>query len=186
MYKRQSLSSPSAVDMVHYALAVSDNLYCDTFYKTIGAQHSGVGSWESGSNGVKKHLNKLKLSTDGYHQEDGSGLTMRNRISADFLTSFLRKVYQSLGREAFLQLLPKAGKDGSVKNFLTGSAAQEAVWAKSGSVNGVLAYAGIMAATTGEPLFFSLNVNGHQTSNGVIRRKMEAMLDVIYKGNIVD
>jgi len=176
----ETLRSPVLSSMAKYALAVSDNMYCDAFYKTIGTSSSTQGNWLNAARKMTEYLSEEGLDIRGYHQEDGSGLTLRNRISASFLTSFLANIANSFGNDELLSLLPKAGKDGSVRGFLKGFHAQDYVWGKSGSVNGVLAYAGVISQNSQSPLFFSINVNGHQQSNAVIRKELEQIIEKIY------
>jgi len=177
-----SFNSMALRDLVQHANEVSDNLYCDVFLKSVGANFSGMGSWESGQDALKSYFQKSNISISGYHQEDGSGLTMRNRVSAQFMTDFMLYHVNKLGVDELKYLLPKAGVNGSVKNFLNGYQAQSHTWLKSGSINAVVAYTGIIEVSPDKYVVIYIASNGHTLSNRVIRKRLEKIIDTVYQG----
>lgn len=176
-----TIKSSPLKDLIQHANAISDNLYCDAFYKTIGAWQVGKGSWHNARSGMMEYLQCLGVNTAAYHQEDGSGLSMRNRVSAAFMTDFLTRQITNLTIDTIKYLLPRAGVQGSVKSFLNGYEAQPHAWLKSGSIDAVVAYAGVLQISQEEHVVFYIASNGHQKSNRTIRKHFEKIIDTIYR-----
>ncbi len=177
-----SFNSSELRELVQHANEVSDNLYCDAFLKTIGARYEGVGTWKSGQEGLESYFKKSGIATKGYHQEDGSGLSMRNRVSASFMTEFLLHHANELGIDELKYLLPQAGVNGSVKNFLKGYPVQPHVWLKSGSINAVVAYTGIIEIASDQHVVIYIASNGHEKPNRIIRGHLERIINTAYQG----
>ena len=70
---------------------------------------------------------------------DGSGLSPKNRISPNCLSKILCSATFS---DSFKASLPKVGVEGTVKNFMSGSAIAKHLSLKTGSMQGVQCYAG--------------------------------------------
>lgn len=91
---------------------------------------------------LDRHMNKPDLTLGrGHKMVDACGLSPMNRISAQQLTTFLSKEKPS---PPILRTLPVAGESGTLKNLLTTAPYRGNVYAKSGSMSGVLCYAGYM------------------------------------------
>lgn len=181
MYQRLGVFSSAALsDMIKYANYTSNNLYCEAFLKTLGAVEDVQGSFESGTDRLKKILSEGGMDLAGIRIEDGSGLSSRNRVSPDFMTSFLRWQGSKLEVDVLKTYIPKAGKQGSVKRFLDDYEAQDHAWLKSGSINNVLAYAGILRTKSQQDVYISIMANGHN-SNRRLRLQMEQIIELLYK-----
>lgn len=167
-------------DMVKYANYTSNNLYCDAFFKTIGVSSGAQSSFDVSRDQLERHLSSSGLDLSGIRIEDGSGLSSRNRISPDFMTSFLLNQGKRLGIEVLKSYIPKTGKQGSVKRFLNNYNAQDHAWLKSGSINNVLAYAGILRTSSNQHVYISIMANGHN-SNRRLRGQMEHIIELLYK-----
>ncbi len=173
--------SPMLKDLVFHANVTSNNLYCDAFFKLMGARYFDQGTWRSGQKAMMTYLNQEGIGTNGYHQEDGSGLSMRNRVSPAFMTAFIARHIDKWGVDEVLSLLPKAGIDGSLKYFLKGQKVQSHAWLKSGSIDAVVAYTGILEITQGEYVLLSIVANGHQKPNTLIRNHIAGMIEMVYQ-----
>lgn len=167
-------------DMIKYANYTSNNLYCEAFLKTLGATEDVQGSYESGASRLKDVLSAEGMDLSGIRIEDGSGLSSRNRVSPDFMTSFLKIQGSKLEVDLLKSFIPKAGKQGSVKRFLNDYEAQDYAWLKSGSINNVLAYAGILKTKSQQDVYISIMANGHN-SNRRLRAQMEQIIELLYK-----
>ncbi len=172
--------SAALSDMVKYANYTSNNLYCDAFFKTIGSSLTAQGSFDRSREKLEAQLSSFGLDLTGIRIEDGSGLSARNRISPDFMTSFLREQGKQQGIDVLKTYIPKAGKQGSVKRFLNNYSAQDHSWLKSGSINNVLAYAGILKTAGNQDVYLSIMANGHN-SNRRLRAQMEQIIELLYK-----
>lgn len=137
----------------------SDNYYAEALFKTLGATEKGEGSFGAGSKAVSDVLKRAGIET-GYRQVDGSGLSRFNLITAEQLVKLLVFLQDQDYREALEKSLPIAGIDGSLKNRLKGTAAENNVTAKTGSMGGVNSLSGYVTAKNGNKLAFSILVNG--------------------------
>jgi len=173
------VSSPTLRALASYANEISNNLYCEAFLKTIGASASGKGSFGSGVSVMTDYLDGLGLDINGIHIEDGSGLSARNRISPDFMTAFLHQQMMEMGLDNLKSYIPKTGHAGSVKRFLNGYEAQGKTWLKSGSINNVQAYSGLLESKSGQTYLISIMANGHH-SNRSLRGQIEKMIEVLF------
>jgi serine-type D-Ala-D-Ala carboxypeptidase/endopeptidase (penicillin-binding protein 4) len=63
---------------------------------------------------------------------------------------------------AFYASIPVVGQNGTVRGLARGTKAAGNVRAKSGTIEGVRAYAGYFTAKDGSPMCFSLMINKYQ------------------------
>ncbi len=175
-----SIRSKPLSALATFANHTSNNLFCEAFFKTIGATKTGEGSYITGREALEAYLREAQLDLSGIRIEDGSGLSARNRVSPEFMTEFLAYQIRSNGLEKVKQYIPKTGLQGSVRRFLNGYEAQESCWLKSGSINNVLAYAGILEGKSKQPILISIVANGHD-SNRNLRGQMERIIETIYQ-----
>lgn len=82
---------------------------------------------------------------------DGSGLSRKNFVSAKFISDILRAMAKSPNAKDYTDIFPKAGVDGTVKNFMAKTPLKGRLRLKSGSMNGVRCYAGYLTDTKGNP-----------------------------------
>ena len=173
--------SPHLKAMIKHANIESDNLYCEAFLKTCGLHAYDFGSYRTGVDAVKANLAKSGFNLSSINYEDGSGLSMRNRISAFTLAQFVVTQSVKNGIQQMKAVLPGAGSGGSVSSFLRGKEVQQYAWLKSGSMSSVQAYAGFLDFPNGETFVLAIMSNGHQVSNRRIRAHFEKVIDTFYK-----
>lgn len=175
--------SPELNFMAKTANAESINLYCESFLKTMGNKKSGKGQRTTGLEVVSQHIDSIGLNSNDVFLEDGSGLSTRNYVSPGFLTSFLHKMVLLYGQKEVLELLPKAGAEGTVKGLLAENPeVQSSVWAKSGSMAGIYSLTGICKTSKGTWVSFSLILNGSPAKESKQNRKqLEKILTAIHK-----
>ncbi len=105
---------------------------------------------------------------------DGSGLAPVNRLSARLLCSVLRSMARS--RE-YVGLFPIAAREGTVKSFLRGTPLAGRMAVKSGSMTGVLCYAGYLLDSHGSPTHVVVvMVNGFTCPSSSVRSAIEKYL----------
>jgi D-alanyl-D-alanine carboxypeptidase/D-alanyl-D-alanine-endopeptidase (penicillin-binding protein 4) len=152
--------SPPLSEAARVLMKVSQNLYAETFLKTLGAQ-SGDGSSDGGQKAVEEVLQSWGVPPDAYVLADGSGLSRYNYVTAETMVTVLRRMYRDeRHREAFLATLPVGGQDGgTIARRFRGTRAENNVRAKTGSIANVRALSGYVTTTDGEPLVFSIIAN---------------------------
>jgi len=155
----------------HYSDPLSDvvteynknsvNIIGENLMKTMGAQFKGIpGTWEKGSLVISEFLNSAGIN-NGFKIVDGSGLSLLNRVTPETLTDVLSYAYQNkLIATDFIDSLPIAGVDGTLKKRFRQSQIQGRVKAKTGYLNNVRALSGYVFTKSGEVLVFSILSNG--------------------------
>jgi D-alanyl-D-alanine carboxypeptidase/D-alanyl-D-alanine-endopeptidase (penicillin-binding protein 4) len=139
----------------------SVNIIGENLMKTLGAQYKGIpGTWDKGSAVISEFLNEVGIK-NGFKIVDGSGLSLLNRVSPETLTDILSYAYEDkLISTDFLDSLPVAGIDGTLKKRFTQSEVQGRVRAKTGYLNNVRALSGYVFTKKGDVLVFSILSNG--------------------------
>lgn len=151
--------SPPLSEMARVLMKVSQNLYAETFLKTMGI--AAGGSAEAGLGAVREVLTGWGIPPDAYVVVDGSGLSRYNYLTAETLAHILRQMYRDpRHRDAFQATLPVGGQDGgTIARRFKATRAEGNVRAKTGSIANVRALSGYVTTLDGEPLLFSIIAN---------------------------
>ncbi len=138
-----STASLALSDMVEVVNKKSHNLYAETILKTMGAERMKNTGYETSLAAMMHVFDSLNIPRNGLLLADGSGLSRKNLVTADFMCNFLEEMYHSPEFDAFYQSLPVPGEaNSSLKNILRGVHSASRIHAKSGSIDGARAYAG--------------------------------------------
>ncbi|HSK10711.1 MAG TPA: D-alanyl-D-alanine carboxypeptidase/D-alanyl-D-alanine-endopeptidase [Vicinamibacterales bacterium] len=153
--------SPPLSEAARVLMKVSQNLYAETFLKTIGAVAGEAGSAEAGQKEVAAVLQGWGVAPDEYVLADGSGLSRYNYVTPHMLVTILRQIYRDpRHRDRFIATLPVGGEDGgTIARRFKGTRAAGNVRAKTGSIANVRALSGYVTTLDGEPLVFSIIAN---------------------------
>lgn len=114
---------------------------------------------------------------------DGSGLSPFNACSCKDLVETLMYMYHSEQVEVFKQTLSIGGIDGTLRGIWKENGMKGAVIGKSGSMNGVLGYAGYFTAASGEQFAFCVMVNHFTESFDVVRTEIEDLVTDLVRNN---
>lgn len=169
-----SYRSPPLSTLIQTMLKTSDNLYADNLFKKLGQMTTQEqGSWKNGSQAIRKHLEDSALiPISDLVILDGSGLSRYNLISPRHVTSYLTWVYRKFPHAPeFLSALSLAGRDGSLKHRMVED--KPLVRAKTGSMTGVTALSGYVQTADGEPLAFSILLNGFTEKTSKYKLEVE-------------
>ena len=77
--------------------------------------------------------------------------------------------------------MPEAGAEGTVRRLLKNSPAKGHVWMKSGSLNKIMSYTGLIEAKNKEWYTFSIIVNGYTQSGSQARQAIEKLISDLYQ-----
>jgi D-alanyl-D-alanine carboxypeptidase/D-alanyl-D-alanine-endopeptidase (penicillin-binding protein 4) len=149
-------SKPMSIN-VQEMLKRSDNTTAEVLAKDLGALAGSPGTTAGGAQVVQDTLTNLGLPTEGSVTIDGSGLDPGNRVTCDLLVAALD--HQG-AHSAVADDLPVAGKSGTLRKRMRGTAAEGKIRAKTGTLNDVGALAGFATAASGEDLTFAFVING--------------------------
>ncbi len=104
---------------------------------------------------------------------DGSGLSRNNLFTPRDLVWLLNKLQHDFGLERMKRLLATGGV-GTLHNYYKEESGY--IFAKTGSLTGVIALSGYLITKKGRLLIFSILINNHRGNGVAIRRDMERLL----------
>ncbi len=168
--------SPPLAQLIDRTNLRSINLYAEVLLREINKARGTVPYALSSTDVLLDWLSAQGLATETINLEDGSGLATRNFFSPEFMTSFLRAQEAEARWRASI---PVAGRSGSMKGYLKGTAAEGRLAAKSGSLNGARAYAGYVTRRDGEELAFAIMVNNYRLSGRQLRNNMMQLMEAL-------
>jgi D-alanyl-D-alanine carboxypeptidase/D-alanyl-D-alanine-endopeptidase (penicillin-binding protein 4) len=138
----------------------SDNLMGELFLKELGFRLKGApGTVANGIALENEYLRSAGIEPASVTISDGSGLSQYDRITPRDLLHILQADWNGPNRDAVLDALPVAGVRGSLKNSYKGTAAENNVFAKTGSISHVRTISGFIKTKTHGPVTFSFMVN---------------------------
>lgn len=147
--------------------ARSQNMYAEMLLKYLGYRKKGKGTFANGREAIKDILKKHGFDMKGILLDDGSGLSRKNRVSADALVRILRLMYESEYRKTFLRSLAVPGDQyGTLRKYLRGEKLQGVIYGKSGYISRVKALSGYAVRDDGNVLVFSFLVNNYNPKSG--------------------
>jgi D-alanyl-D-alanine carboxypeptidase/D-alanyl-D-alanine-endopeptidase (penicillin-binding protein 4) len=153
-------ASPPLAEIVAVINKFSHNLCAEMLLKTLGKESSGIGSSARGAEVVRKFATRHGVATESFSFVDGSGLSRLNLFSPQAECTLLAGIYRSQNKEDFILSLPIPAAQGTLRNRMLHTRAEKFVRAKSGSMNNVSGLAGYAITRDGEPLAFSILING--------------------------
>jgi len=134
-------TSPTIDEIMRSCMMRSDNLFAESLLRTLAILKGKEGSTESGARLSLETWKRLDADTRGVVIADGSGLSRRNRVTAQFMTDVLRKMSMNVDYASFF---PLAGQEGTLRSFLSDTPLNGYVALKTGSMSGIQCYAGYL------------------------------------------
>jgi D-alanyl-D-alanine carboxypeptidase/D-alanyl-D-alanine-endopeptidase (penicillin-binding protein 4) len=120
-----------------------------------------------------------KIDLSGMIVKDGSGLSRSNAISANHFCQLLTYMYKSTNFNVFKETLPIAGKSGTIASLCKGQIGEGRIFAKSGTISKVKAYAGYVYSQSGKKIAFSISINNYNCSSTELQNKIEKVLNAL-------
>ena len=155
------VTSPSVADIVERVLQTSDNEGAEVLAHQVGLAVTGRGSFTAGVAGVTKTLAGLGIDLHGAKVYDGSGLSRDDRIDVRTLVQLLQ--YDAApghtDQRAVVTGLPVAAFNGSLSGRFDGTSGAGWVRAKTGTLTGTSALAGLAQDARGRLLVFAFVSN---------------------------
>jgi D-alanyl-D-alanine carboxypeptidase/D-alanyl-D-alanine-endopeptidase (penicillin-binding protein 4) len=109
---------------------------------------------------------------------DGSGLSRYNIFTPQSFVAILNKMKQQFSFERIKTIFPTAG-EGTLSSYP--KADRGYVFAKTGTLSGVVALSGFLYTQKNRLLIFSILINNHRATAAEVRRNMQAFLSFIRK-----
>ncbi|MDR1780327.1 MAG: D-alanyl-D-alanine carboxypeptidase/D-alanyl-D-alanine-endopeptidase [Tannerella sp.] len=173
-------TSPPLSDIIRVVNNVSHNMFADALIKTLGLRYSPkpeevISSFERGVKVVAEFWQGRGVDVSLLTLYDGSGLAASDKATANFLCDMhIYMAKESKNSATYLNSLPRAGYDGTVRTFLMRTKLAGSRL-KSGSMTGVQCYAGYIE-TNGKQYAIALMINNFSGKNRSIRVAIEEML----------
>lgn len=159
--------SPTYAEIMKSLMWRSDNMMAEGMLRTLAPDR-----WRKEA--VQRELSLWDargLDVREIYIEDGSGLSRKNRVSPKFLCDVAEWMLKSGDGELFTSFLPRAGREGTMRNFMKGSALDGVMATKTGSMRGVQCYSGYILGEDGKPTHvITLMVNAFSADRGVLKQ----------------
>jgi serine-type D-Ala-D-Ala carboxypeptidase/endopeptidase (penicillin-binding protein 4) len=164
-----TLQSPPFSLIAAQTLKPSQNLYTELILRTMGRVTPPPATMPSldqtsenlGLEAVKSFLKTAGIRPEALVLDDGSGLSRNDMITAEASVQLLQFMSKHRYANVFRDALPVAGVDGTLRNRFRGTAAENNVRAKTGSLSSAASLGGYMTTAAGEKLAFSIMVNNY-------------------------
>jgi D-alanyl-D-alanine carboxypeptidase/D-alanyl-D-alanine-endopeptidase (penicillin-binding protein 4) len=146
----------------------SDNFFAEQSLLMVSNEHLGF------MNDAKIIDTLLKTDFKNLPQKprwaDGSGLSRYNLFTPQDFVFILNKMKNEFGMNRIKEILPTGGEGTLSSYYKTDSTF---IYAKTGTLSGVVALSGFLYTKKGKELIFSVLVNNHQGSATNVRRAVE-------------
>jgi D-alanyl-D-alanine carboxypeptidase/D-alanyl-D-alanine-endopeptidase (penicillin-binding protein 4) len=164
-------------------LKPSQNLYTELILRTLGkvvtpapasvngvsttgapaiqSLNAGRTSEEAGIEVVRTFLNEAGVMASPLALNDGSGLSRNDMITAEASLQLLTYMHRHRYATEFRNALPIAGVDGTLRNRMKGTVAENNLRAKTGTLSAASSLSGYVTTAAGEELAFSIMVNNY-------------------------
>lgn len=163
-------------EMVRVMLHKSSNLYAEALLRYISLREDSIATLPAALSCEYDIMQQMAIDTLALNLTDGSGLSRKNLATPRVLTSLLVNAYHdTLVGERLISKLPQAGKEGSVRSLFSRNPLPGILRIKSGSMGGVLCYAGYYQYA-GKTYAIVLMSNNHNSKASVVRAAYERLL----------
>jgi len=180
-----SVESLSMRDIAREVQKPSQNLYTDLMLAHVGEMErrepsprerdSGDGrtdaarsipltSEDLGIRALREFLAKVGIRRTDVQFEEGSGLSRNNLTTPNATIALLKHMSQHAEADAYVNALPIAGVDGTLRNRMKGTAAANNVRAKTGTLRWSNSLSGHVKTAGGEHWIFSIMLNRYAAS----------------------
>ncbi len=109
---------------------------------------------------------------------DGSGLSRYNLFTPQDMVMLLNKIRLEFGMDRVKIIFP-TGNEGTLTNYYKSDSTF--IFAKTGTLSGVVALSGYLYTKKNKLLVFSILVNNHQSSAASVRRAIEKLIHSVRK-----
>lgn len=167
--------------IVTQTLLKSINLNTEAIMRYCGATNTEGNSTANSIEFYKKFIANIIQNNDGFFICDGSGLSSSNALPTLGFTKMLRQLFLDDNiSEVLINALPVAGESGTLKAYLINSPAKGKIKAKTGSMDRVRSFSGIIFGESGNEYIFSMILNNYNCSSSVIKSKIEQFFTDLY------
>ncbi len=152
----------------------SDNFLAECLFKTIGAVTSGKqGNSFYATQAVVGFIRDQGIFSKGTSVVDGSGISRFDQITVGAIAGTLEKMYFDLKHYTdYYNSLSIAGVDGTLRDRMVGTAAENNFRGKTGTLKGVTSLSGYLTTNKNEKIIISM-IFQFQMGETNLHRKIE-------------
>ncbi|MCX8010720.1 MAG: D-alanyl-D-alanine carboxypeptidase/D-alanyl-D-alanine-endopeptidase [Ignavibacteria bacterium] len=168
-------------DLIKDINKYSNNYYAEYLFKIIGANYSGeFGGAFDATRAIFSFLKSNKLYENDMSIVDGSGISRTNLISTRNIVQFLSHIYSSKDEfEPFVESLPIAGIDGTMRNRMLNTCGYSNCRAKTGTLRGITSIAGYIFNKPKSLFIFAMNFVSENHSADYFRDVQDRIIQMI-------
>ncbi|WP_424244708.1 D-alanyl-D-alanine carboxypeptidase/D-alanyl-D-alanine-endopeptidase (penicillin-binding protein 4) [Elusimicrobium posterum] len=170
--------SPQLSEILQTINRKSFNLYAEVILKNTSIRKGGDGSTENGVEQIENFLIMNEIPATDIRLYDGSGLAGNSFVNAQTIVSFLEKVTEKSYFDIFYSsmLTPDEGEETYFSRMFFGTNVYNNLRIKTGTMNGVRAYAGYTKDTKGRMIAFAFIANNYTAKTSDISKIFNAVL----------
>ncbi|MCR9192418.1 MAG: D-alanyl-D-alanine carboxypeptidase/D-alanyl-D-alanine-endopeptidase [Gammaproteobacteria bacterium] len=161
-------------------LKPSDNLYANSLYlRTASKLRDTPVDWQQAAAVLKQFMQQQTgIDMHAAVLADGSGLSRRDRLTAEQTVSLLQYLYEQfpLAYE-YIAALPISGHDGTLEKRLAKPTQKGMVRAKTGSMAGILSLSGYLYTANNHTLAFAIFINTRHGTPSKISGRYRHLVD---------
>jgi D-alanyl-D-alanine carboxypeptidase/D-alanyl-D-alanine-endopeptidase (penicillin-binding protein 4) len=154
--------SPPLLDLLQVVDKVSQNLHAEILLREVAVASGHAGSVEAGLDAMDDFLAGIGVTKADHQLTDGSGLSRATLVTPAAVAKLLAYMNQSKYREAWFNLLPIGGEDGTLGRRFAEHPEARNIRAKTGTLDHVRALSGYADTPKYGRVAFSFLVNNFE------------------------
>ncbi len=168
-------------DLIKLINKHSDNFLAECLFKTIGAVTSGnQGNSFYSTQAVLNFISDNGIYSKGTAVVDGSGISRFDQVTPGAIVGLLEKMYFDLVNfKDFYNSLSIAGIDGTLRNRLNNTFAQNNFHGKTGTLNGVCSLSGYLTTKSNDEIILSIFFDFHHRGESYYRRVQDEIVKIL-------
>jgi serine-type D-Ala-D-Ala carboxypeptidase/endopeptidase (penicillin-binding protein 4) len=161
--------SPPLTEIIEQTNKLSQNLYAELLFRTLGAVFGREGSTKEARSVMEETLETMRIKKGSLSIHDGSGLSRLNLVSPRHVCQLLAYMAHHPYFNDFYRSLPAAGKDGTLVGRLRTRDSERQIRAKTGTLTHVAALSGYIESGQQGLIAFSILSNNSVKSGAEVR-----------------
>jgi D-alanyl-D-alanine carboxypeptidase/D-alanyl-D-alanine-endopeptidase (penicillin-binding protein 4) len=170
-----TLSSPPLSEILKALMKPSQNQIAEMLFRTVALEATGAGREDSAQAVVQRQISQWGVAPSEAVVRDGSGLSRYDYISPRTVVRILDAMHRSPSFKVYYDALPIGGVDGTIRNRMKGTPAENNVHAKTGSVALARSLSGYVTTANGRLLIFSFLCNNWTVPVRSVERVQDAI-----------
>ena len=158
-----SYQSPTLSQIIYWLNQKSVNLYAEQLLKAIAIASGRKASTDNGIKALHEFWKVRGIDPHSLNTYDGCGLSPEDKVTTSTLAHIIQSARSASWYPEFYESLPLYNN----------------MKMKSGSISGVLCYAGFHTTPSGREVCFSIMVNNYNGKGASIKQKIFDTLDVL-------